>query len=199
MKPNVPKLRWPNLSAVTRWYIVRDDRGRYGVARYDPVYHADVLFAHPVEVPKVIIAGDPVLVGLVWADTLPAGAIVLADTPWHFDEELGTWRGAWVDEPDRTRTLEIVDDLGWQMPDSMAERVCHHPGGVPEDALINIRQAADYCRELGEPVSERGLRKACARGYIPGARRVGRDWVMTYRSINHYLDNRSRRGRKKIE
>ncbi len=69
----------------------------------------------------------------------------------------------------------------------------------PEDAviLINIPQALEYCRDLGKPVTARGLRKACAAGHIPGARKIGRDWVMPYRGINHYLDFRPKPGRKR--
>jgi len=67
----------------------------------------------------------------------------------------------------------------------------------PEDAIINIRQAAVLCRKLGKPVSERGLRKACAQGYVPGAKKIGRDWVLTYHGLNYYLDHRPRPGRKK--
>lgn len=200
MKPEeLPKLEWPNLAALERQYVVRDNFGRYGIARYDPVYHQNVLFAHPISLSH--ISGVESVPG---TESLPAGAIILTNTPWHLGED-GKYHGVWcdysgpIDIPDHlVRSLEIVDDLGWVLPDEMADRVCHpSPAeGNPEDAIINIRQAVQFCREAGTPVSARGLRKACARGHIPNAFRIGRDWLITYRALNHYLDNRPRRGRK---
>lgn len=45
-------------------------------------------------------------------------------------------------------------------------------------------------------ITTRGIRLAAARGYIPGARKAGRDWLIPYSGLSHYLDNRPKRGRK---
>ncbi len=195
MKPNeLPKLRWQDLSSVQRRYIVKDDQGRYGIASCDPVYHDGVLFVHPLEMPSIAGAG-----AVPGTETLPQGALIITSTAWHLRED-GKYHGVWCDYRGigPVRTLEIVADLGWIVPDWMVDRFASSlPSGDPEDAVINIRQAAEYCREVGEIVSSRGLRKACARGYVPGAKKIGRDWVLTYHGLNYYLDHRPRPGRKK--
>lgn len=194
MKPNeLKKLKWNNNESLTRCYVVRDDQGRYGIANYDPVYDEGVLFAHPIDLPEITGAD-----GVPGAETLPGGALAITNTTWRLRDD-GKYHGAWFDKQD-TRTLEIVDDLGWVLPDSEAERVARQKTDNPEDAedaIINTHQAAEYCREVGQPVTLRGLRKACERGYIEGARKVGRDWLMSYRALNYYLGHRPRRGRKR--
>jgi hypothetical protein len=114
------------------------------------------------------------------------------------------------------RRIEIIDDLGWVMPDWVAndalvgsDQMGHWSYGaklgkvggkpsVPSQAAneMTIDQAVNYAHEMGEQVSARGLRLAAERGYIPGARKVGRDWLIPYDGLNHYLDNRPKPGRK---
>lgn len=112
---------WPDLSSVIRQYVVRDDLGRYGIAYEDNVYHDGVLFAHPVDVPSVTGNKD-----ILDAELLPPNAILMTDTAWHLKE--GNYTGIWYDYnhigdiPEHDiRTLTIVDDLGYAMPDKMAE------------------------------------------------------------------------------
>lgn len=61
---------------------------------------------------------------------------------------------------------------------------------------ITIEKAAERCRELGTPVTVRGLRYACGKGYIPGAQKIGRDWLVPLDGLNYYLAHRPKRGRK---
>jgi hypothetical protein len=61
---------------------------------------------------------------------------------------------------------------------------------------MTIAQAEEYAAEVGEPVTGRAIRHAAKAGYVPGARKNGRDWLIPYEGINHYLDNRPKPGRK---
>lgn len=61
---------------------------------------------------------------------------------------------------------------------------------------MTIEQAESFASAAGEPVAGRTIRHAAAAGYIPGARKSGRDWLIPYEGFNHYLDNRPKRGRK---
>ena len=61
---------------------------------------------------------------------------------------------------------------------------------------LTIQQAISIANEDYPLVSARGLRYAASRGYIPGARKLGRDWLIPYEGLNHYLDNRPKPGRK---
>ncbi len=113
---------WPDLSSVIRRYVVRDDQGRYGIAYEDNVRHNGVLFAHPVDVPSITDNKD-----IPGAELLPADAILMTDTAWHLKDG-GGYIGTWYDYnhigniPERDiRILTIVDDLGYAMPDKMAE------------------------------------------------------------------------------
>lgn len=71
-------------------------------------------------------------------------------------------------------------------------------GGIYKDFLdeMTVEQAKDYAREVGERVTGRGIRKAAKNGYIPGARKIGRDWLIPYKGINYYFGNRPPRGPK---
>lgn len=191
MNPNdLPKLELVGV-ALRRRYIVRDNKGQYGIATYDP-YKVDVLLAHPLDVPAVI------------KDVIIAGnyGSLLTDTPFHREKD-GCYRGIWYDytgygqiPEDDVRTLEIVDDLGWIVSDQAIMKFARPAADAsPEDAIINIKQAMMYCREIGINITERGIRKLCKTGGIE-AQKIGRDWVMTYRAINSYLDNRLKRVRK---
>jgi hypothetical protein len=185
---NTKQYRWPDLSAVIRQAVVRDDQGRYGIAYSDPVYHDNVLFARPIDDPAVIENGN---------------ARLMTATAWHGQPD-GTFTGIWHDyagpahvPPKLLRRLTIVADLGYLMPDEMAEKLLSGlTANQPQKAEMNVNQAEDYAREVGEPVTARAIRLAADRGYIPGARKVGRDWLIPYEGFNHYLDNRPRRGRK---
>lgn len=212
----LPEYRLPDLSQIQRQYVVRDDRGRYGIA------HATggdaPLWAHPIGTPAQIGAPDEMI--------LPANAILITSTSWRLESD-GTYSGWWSDDnvsasatspvPDKyIRHLVIVDDLGYRLPDHWAEvalagsdQMGHWDygatlgkvGGEPpvkgqKSGEMTIEQAEDYSREVGERVTRRNIRLAAKNGYIPGARKIGRDWLIPYDGYNHYLDNRPKRGPK---
>jgi hypothetical protein len=115
-----PKYRFPNLKPVIRQYVVRDDLGRYGIAYSDNLYHEGVLFAHPADVSEQISPA-----GVKGAETLPTNAILMTDTAFHFRD--GVYQGTWYDytgigqvPSSDIRTLTIISDLGYLLPDSVA-------------------------------------------------------------------------------
>ena len=115
-----PKYRFPSLKPVIRQYVVRDDLGRYGIAYSDNLYHAGVLFAHPADVSEQISS-----TGVKGAETLPGNATLMTDTAFHLRD--GYYQGTWYDytgigqvPPKDIRTLTIVSDLGFLLPDSVA-------------------------------------------------------------------------------
>jgi hypothetical protein len=61
---------------------------------------------------------------------------------------------------------------------------------------MTVEEAAEYAKEVGEIVTVRSIRYAAAHGFIPGARKIGRDWLIDYEGFNYYLDHRPRPGRK---
>lgn len=63
--------------------------------------------------------------------------------------------------------------------------------------LMIIDAALDLATERGYTVSGRTLRWAAANGYIPGAGRVGRDWLIPRDALLAYLANRPKPGRRK--
>jgi hypothetical protein len=114
--------RWPNLKPVIRQYVVRDDQGRYGIAYQDNCYHKGNLFAHPIDVMSIISPE-----GMCGAETLPTNAILMTDTAFPLRED-GSYKGTWYDyggigiiPPGDIRTITIIDDLGYVMPDKMAD------------------------------------------------------------------------------
>ena len=215
-QPNeLPEYRLPDLSQIQRQYIVRDDRGRYGVAH---TTGGDApLWVHPI--------GTPAQIGASANMGLPHNAILMTATSWHLETD-GVYSGFWSDDnvptypatvpPEMIRRLEIVDDLGYRIPDRWADialagsdqmgywdygATLGKVGGEPpikgqKSNEMTIAQAGDYAREVGGTVTQRALRHAANKGYIPGSRKVGRDWLITYDGINHYLDNRPKRGPK---
>lgn len=210
--------RWPDLSPVVRQYVVKDDQGRVGIAYQD---REDVMFAHPATMPSMVTPGT-----IQGTNHLPVDAIIMTNTAWHWDDAAGAYTGWWWDDdvptspasvpPEMIRRLEIVEDLGFQMPDRWADEVLAgsdemgywnhgaHIGKVggkpPKNGQasneMTVAQAEDYAREVGESVTARAIRLAARNGYIPGARKVGRDWLIPYEGINYYLDNRPKPGRK---
>jgi len=214
MNENTPKYRWPDLSPVIRQYLVRDDQGRMGIATSDPVYHPGVLFARPAGVPARIGVTD---------EPLPANATIMTATAWHRQAD-GSYTGTWFDydgptfpaavPPEMIRRIVIIEDLGWVFPDKWADRVLAgsdqdghwdwgatlgRVGGEPpvrgqQPGETSIPGAVEYTREVGQPLSESAIRKAAQRGDIPGARKVGRNWLIPYDGLNHLLDNPPQRG-----
>lgn len=61
---------------------------------------------------------------------------------------------------------------------------------------MNVGEAEKYAREIRKEVTGRGIRFAARRGYISGARKLGRDWLIPYEGLRHYLYNRPKRGPK---
>ena len=109
IESNEQGMRWvDDLSPLMRRYVVRDDQGRYGLAYEDKTYHDSMLFAHPIDIPSVIATGT--------------NARIMTDTRWHRngDAYTGIWyddsRSGHIPEED-LRTLTIVDDLGYVIPD----------------------------------------------------------------------------------
>lgn len=213
---STPEYRWPDLKPVIRQYIVQDDRGRFGIAYYDNCYHKDVLFAHPIDVQSKITSA-----GVRGAETLPTNAVLMTDAAFHIRD--GVISGTWYDyskighiPPEDLRTLTIIDDLGYVIPDQWADaaltgsdQMGHWDygatigkvGGQPPVSgqtrnEMTIEQAMDYSREVGVTITDRNIRLAAKNGYIPGARKIGRDWLIPYDGYNHYLDNRPKRGPK---
>jgi hypothetical protein len=199
---------WPDLSKVIRQYVVADDQGRFGIA-IDDGCHDGVLFAHPVDVPA-LIQGD--------------GAQYMTDTAWHIKPD-ESYSGLWYDNdlpagpipPEKLRRITIVQDLGYLLPEWVADQALAGSdqmghwnygaklgkiGGEPPvkgqlAGEMTVEQAEDFAAEAGEPIKARAIRLAATRGDIPGARKVGRDWLITYEGFLHYLDNRPRPGPKK--
>lgn len=58
--------------------------------------------------------------------------------------------------------------------------------------LLTIAQACDHAKHT---ITPRGLRFACAAGHVPGAQKVGRDWILPSDGLDHYLQNRPKPGR----
>lgn len=83
-------------------------------------------------------------------------------------------------------TLE--EDYDWSLEN--AYRINFDPD------LLTANQAACVATDLGSKVTVRAIRHAAGAGYIPGARKAGRDWLIPYEGLNHYLDNRPKRGPK---
>ncbi|MBP8055088.1 MAG: hypothetical protein KA314_04570 [Chloroflexi bacterium] len=207
----LPEYRWPSLKVAVRQYVVRDDRGRYGIGYVD--HRREIIWAYPIGVQTQIKAPDNL--------ALPDNATILTSSSWMLQAD-GKYRGYWYDDDvpvgrvseEYFRYLEIVDDLGWRMPDSVADQALEgsdqmghwnygatlgRVGGEPpvkgqHGNEMSIDQAVDYAKEVGEKVTDRGLRLACKNGYIPGSRKVGRDWLITYEGMNYYLDNRPKPG-----
>lgn len=206
--------RWPDLSSVQRQYIVRDNDGRIGIAH---TADADILWARPITAPAQMTA--PSEMGL------PNNAVLMTGTSWHLQPD-GTYAGNWYDDdlptypasvpPEMIRRLEIMEDLGYLMPDRYADialagsdqmgawdygATLGKVGGEPpvngqKSNEMTVNQAEDYAKEVGEIATARGIRLAAKNGYIPGARKIGRDWLIPYDGYNHYLDNRPKPGRK---
>lgn len=120
--PNeLPEYRLPDLSILERQYVVRDDKGRYGVGIVD--HRREIIWARPIGQPSQIAAPDNL--------GLPDNAILMTASCWTINPD-GTYRGFWSDDDVPTypatvpvammRQLTIVDDLGWKMPDLWADR-----------------------------------------------------------------------------
>jgi len=148
----------------------------------------------------------------------------MLDTVWHLQAGGSSYSGQWADyvnKPDAKledmrRQIIIVDDIGYLLPDSWADRIfadSDQPGYWDYGATIGkiggeqpvkgqihnemtVGQAENYAHEVGEKATARGIRLAAKNGYIPGARKIGRDWLIPYDGMNHYLDNRPKPGRK---
>jgi len=215
----LPEYRWPNLSSVERQYIVQDDQGRVGIGVVD--HRREIIWVRPAGTPQTIDAPANL--------ALPSNAILMTPTCWDRQTD-GTYTGWWFDDkapasatasvPEKyIRRLVIIDDLGWNMPDWVADQALAGSdqmgawnygaklgkvGGEPpvkgqKPGEMTVEQAEDYSREVGGQVTRRGIRQAAKRGYIPGARKIGRDWLITYDGFNHYLDNRPKRGRQPVK
>jgi hypothetical protein len=59
-----------------------------------------------------------------------------------------------------------------------------------------IAEATEHATENGHQITDRGLRKAAKNGYVPGAYKIGRDWIIPEDGLDDYLNNRPKPGRK---
>jgi hypothetical protein len=67
-------------------------------------------------------------------------------------------------------------------------------GGNQHD--MAVEEAVDLAAHREQWVTARAIRLAAKRGHIPGAKKVGRDWLIPYDGFSHYLDHRPKPGRK---
>lgn len=211
--------RWPNLARVQRQYLVVDVEGRYGLAHTDEG-EMDTIAARPVDAHPEVAEGGAIMMGMICR---PALGWCRGSTIWHLRAG-GTYTGIWYDytgprdiPDDMLRRITIVQDLGYLMPEWVADQALAGSGqrghwdygatlgkvGGQQPLVVGqnpdemtVEQAEDYAREVGELVSRRGIRLAARNGYIPGARKAGRDWLIPYDGFNHYLDDRPKPGRK---
>lgn len=206
----LPCYRWPDLSVVQRQYVVADDQGRIGIGAVGA--DREIIWARP--------AGVTALTGASGGMGLPSNAVLITPTAWRLQED-GAYLGYWYDDKmpshitnDMYKRLVIVDDLGWVIPDRFAAEALadsDQPGAwnygatlgkvggkPPRDGQLpgemTVAEAEEYAEEVGERVTSRGIRFAANRGYIPGARKLGRDWLIPYEGFNAYLDNRPNPG-----
>lgn len=214
-RQELPEYSWPNLRIVERQYVVRDDKGRYGIGVVD--HRRGIIWVRPIGIPQTMQAPDKL--------ALPSNAIIMTATSWHRQTD-GSYTGCWPDDnvptfpatipQEMIRRIIVVDDLGWIMPDQWADIILAGSdqmghwdygatigkiGGEPPvkgqlSGEMTVEQAEDYSREVGEPITRRNIRLAASHGYIHGARKIGRDWLIPYDGYNHYLDNRPKRGPK---
>lgn len=217
MTINPTTYRWPDLSSIKRTYIVRDDQGRIGIATAD--HRGDeVIFAHPIDVPPSIKNNG----NIPGAEAIPTNSILMTPTAFHPRAD-GHYYGIWYDYPGvgrvpetDIRRLDVISDIGYIMPDWVADQALTGSdqggawdygaklgkvGGEPpvkgqKYNEMTVNQAEDYAKEVGEQVTARAIRLAAKNGYIPDARKIGRDWLINYDGFNHYLDNRPKRGPK---
>lgn len=182
----LPKYTWGDSSSVLRLYIVMDNRGRFGIAIADPVHHPNDLLVYPIDL--LAEEKENSLYFVVWS--------------YKNGTYCGTWQNIQAENnPDETQTLTILKDLGWHMPDWIADQILSQQkiSALEENEEVTISKALAYCEDLGITITERGFRKACEKGNIPGAHKVGRDWLVPYEGLMQYLSNRPRPGRKKKE
>lgn len=195
--------RWPDLSPVQRQYVVCDNQGRIGIAHTGG---DNMIWAHPANVPTKMDATAKI--------GLPSNAVLITDTSWHIQKD-GSYKGSWFDANSQT-AIVIIDDLGYRIPDKWADVALvgsdqsgHWDYGATLGKIggespvkgqksneMTVEQAQDYAKEVGEQVTARGIRLAAQNGYIPNARKIGRDWLITYDGFNYYLDHRPNRGPK---
>lgn len=72
-------------------------------------------------------------------------------------------------------------------------------GDIPQEdrAEITVAEAVALAESMGQSITDRTIRLAADNGYIPGARKVGRDWLLPRYGLVHYLENRPRPGRNR--
>lgn len=66
-----------------------------------------------------------------------------------------------------------------------------------DDYIMTVAEASDYAAAAGTPIARVGIRKAARTGHIPGAKKVGRDWMIPLAGMDHYLGNRPKPGRQR--
>lgn len=67
---------------------------------------------------------------------------------------------------------------------------------MPELSPITIPAALSHALARGKRITGRGLRLAAKNGYLPGAVKHGRDWIIPLAGLDHYLEHRPKPGRK---
>jgi hypothetical protein len=85
------------------------------------------------------------------------------------------------------------------LTDDMSNLDWDYPTYWTDASEMTVAEAESYAVEVGESVTGRAIRHAAKEGYIPGARKLGRDWLIPFAGMYHYLDNRPKPGRKTAE
>jgi len=99
----------------------------------------------------------------------------------------------WADVDARAEELVCID--GTLYPDRMG-RAAQRYFGVENDTYYTIPQALQVASEQGITISPRTLRYAAKHGLIQGAEKIGRDWFLPKWSLQEYLLDRPKPGRK---
>ena len=63
-----------------------------------------------------------------------------------------------------------------------------------EIKLLSTREAREFCAARGTAITERAIRKACARGHIPNAIKIGGVWLVSRIGLLYYMHDRPKRG-----
>lgn len=85
-------------------------------------------------------------------------------------------------------------------PDMVDWRIHHYEiDGSDHYVDATVDQAVYYAGKQHMPITARAIRAAAARGDIKGARKFGRDWLIPYASLDSFLRNRTKPGRKPVD
>lgn len=89
-------------------------------------------------------------------------------------------------------------------PQEIANDIYQNAGGdvtvatlaVLDEEILTIGDAIDLASTIGKSISDRTIRYAADNGFIQGATKQGRDWLIPKSGFLTYLNNRPKPGRK---